>query len=48
MVTVGTMLPDEAREVIDLSLQMLKGQQVKTKLQETRSKASVKAKVSAT
>jgi len=42
MVTVGTMTPDEARELIDLSLQILEGQQLGVALQETRSKASIK------
>jgi len=49
MVTVGTMTPDEAREVIDLSLEFLEGEPRSTagkpsqvELQETRSKASLK------
>lgn len=42
MVTVGTMTPDEARELIDLSLQILDKQVVKVNLQETRSKSSIK------
>lgn len=42
MVTVGTMTPDEARELIDLSLQILDQQVVNVKLQETRSKSSIK------
>lgn len=42
MVTVGTMTPDEARELIDLSLQILDQRVVDVKLQETRSKASIK------
>lgn len=42
MVTVGTMTPDEARELIDLSIGILAGAQQNTKLQETRSKATVK------
>jgi hypothetical protein len=42
MVTVGTMTPLEAQELIDLSLQILDGQRVYMPLQETRSKASVK------
>jgi hypothetical protein len=44
MVTVGTMTPDEAQECIDLSLEILDGQPTHHALQETRSKASVKAK----
>ncbi|MEI7832731.1 MAG: hypothetical protein WCJ56_06005 [bacterium] len=43
MVTIGTMSPDEAREVIDMSLGILAHQPADIKLQETRSKASVKA-----
>lgn len=42
MVTVGTMTPLEAQECIDLSLQILDGQQAHFALQETRSKSSVK------
>ncbi len=44
MVTVGTMSPDEARECIELSLQILEHRQVQIELQETRSKESVKRK----
>jgi hypothetical protein len=44
MVTVGTMTPSEAEEVIDLSMKILDGQELQMKLQETRSKASVKTK----
>jgi len=44
MVTVGTMTPLEAQECIDLSLQILEGQQTNITLQETRSKSSVKTK----
>ncbi len=43
MVTVGTMTPDEAKELIDLSLSILERRGSDLKLQETRSKASVKA-----
>jgi hypothetical protein len=43
MVTVGTMTPDEAKELIDLSLSLLEGRQSDVELQETRSKSSVKA-----
>lgn len=42
MVTVGTMTPDEAKELIDLSLSILEQSGNGLKLQETRSKASVK------
>lgn len=45
MVTVGTMSPAEAQECIDLSLGILERRQVPVKLQETRSKASIKKKV---
>lgn len=44
MVTVGTMTPDEAKEVIDLSLAFLEKRQAGVKLQETRSKESIKPK----
>ena len=44
MVTVGTMSPMEAEEVIDLSRSILEHRQSDVKLQETRSKASVKRK----
>lgn len=43
MVAVGTMTPDEARELIAISLEILEGKQSDLKLQETRSKASVKS-----
>jgi len=43
MVTVGTMTPDEAKECIDLSLSILERKTPDVKLQETRSKASVKS-----
>ena len=42
MVTVGCMSPDEARECIDLSLAAIDHTESHVKLQETRSKASVK------
>ncbi len=42
MVTVGTMTPDEARELIDLSLSILDNRPAQMELQETRSKASLK------
>jgi hypothetical protein len=41
MVTVGCMTPDEARELIDLSLQILEARNEGVPLQATRSKASV-------
>lgn len=43
MVTVGTMTPDEAKELIDLSLSILDRRGSDLRLQETRSKASVKS-----
>jgi hypothetical protein len=43
MVTVGTMSPDEAKECIELSLSILDRRKPEMKLQETRSKASVKS-----
>jgi hypothetical protein len=42
MVTVGTMTPKEAQECIDLSLGILEKRQMEIKLQETRSKVSIK------
>lgn len=41
MVAVGTMTPDEAKEVIDISWSILKRQASTVKLQQTRSKKSV-------
>lgn len=41
MVAVGTMTPDEAKELIDISFSILKRQASTVKLQETRSKKSV-------
>jgi len=41
MVTVGTMAPEEARELIDLSLEILEHRPYSAKLQQTRSKATV-------
>jgi hypothetical protein len=41
MVTVGTTTPDEAREVIDLSLDLLNRRLPKNELQKTRSKKSL-------
>ena len=43
MVAVGTMTPDEAAELIELSLGILEDRRVNVRLQETRSKASLKA-----
>lgn len=43
MVTVGTMTPDEAKELIELSLSILDRRSSDLELQETRSKASIKA-----
>jgi len=42
MVAVGTMSREEAKELIDLSLGILERRKAEVKLQETRSKASVK------
>lgn len=42
MVTVGTLTPDEAKELVDMSLSILNQRQGGIELQETRSKASVK------
>lgn len=42
LVTIGTMTPDEAREVIEISMGILEGKNANLKLQETRSKASIK------
>ena len=42
MVTIGTMTPREAAEVIELSLATLERREAGVKLQETRSKSSVK------
>ena len=44
MITVGTMSPKEAEELIELSLNILGKQAVTMKLQETRSKATIKPK----
>ncbi len=41
MVTIGTTTPDEAREVIDLSLDLIHNQAPVAPLQKTRSKASL-------
>lgn len=43
MVTVGCMTPDEAKEVIELSLSILERRSADLALQETRSKATVKS-----
>lgn len=42
MVTVGTMTPQEAAELIEMSLSILEHRRANIELQETRSKASVK------
>ena len=42
MVTIGTMSPKEAAEVIEMSLSILEQRRAVVELQETRSKASVK------
>jgi hypothetical protein len=41
MVTVGTMAPEEAQELVDLSLAILARQPISSELQKTRSKATV-------
>jgi len=41
MVTIGTSTPDEAREVIDISLELLSNRIPDYKLQRTRSKSSI-------
>lgn len=41
MVTIGTTTPDEAREVMDISLDLIENRLPKTHLQKTRSKASL-------
>ncbi len=41
MVTIGTTTPDEAREVVELSLDLLKRRLPENELQETRSKKSL-------
>lgn len=42
MVTVGTLTPDEAKELIEMSLAILQRRTADVKLQETRSKASIR------
>ncbi|MBD3181707.1 hypothetical protein GF312_05405 [Candidatus Poribacteria bacterium] len=42
MICIGCLTPDEAKEVIDISLSLLEKRSTTVKLQETRSKASVK------
>lgn len=44
MVTVGTMTPDEAKEIIEISLSLLQKRQVTFELQKTRSKQTVISK----
>jgi hypothetical protein len=41
MVTIGTNTPDEAREVIDISLALLGNRSINYELQKTRSKQSL-------
>jgi hypothetical protein len=41
MVTIGTTTPDEAREIVDLSLDFLERRMPENELQKTRSKASI-------
>jgi hypothetical protein len=41
MVVVGTMAPEEAQELMDLSLEVLDRQPVSSELQKTRSKATL-------
>jgi hypothetical protein len=41
MVTVGTMAPEEAKELIDLSLEILERRPITSELQATRSKATL-------
>jgi hypothetical protein len=41
LVTVGTMAPEEAKELIELSLDILARRPFSSELQKTRSKASV-------
>ena len=43
MVCIGCLTPDEAREVVDISLSLLERRASTVQLQETRSKASVKS-----
>lgn len=43
MVTVGTMGPDEAREVVEISLSILERTKIEIELQKTRSKKSLEA-----
>ena len=43
MVTVGTMAPEEAAELVDLSLEILTGKPFSSELQKTRSKSTVLA-----
>jgi len=43
MVTIGTTTPDEAREIVNLSLDFLNRRMPENELQKTRSKASISA-----
>ena len=47
MVTVGTMTPKEAAELIEISMSILENRQADVTLQETRSKSSIKTRVPA-
>ncbi len=42
MITVGTMTPKEAEELVEISMNILSKQAVTVKLQETRSKSTIK------
>jgi hypothetical protein len=44
MVCVGTLTPDEAKELVDISLQILENREAAAELQSTRSKASIERK----
>ena len=44
MVAIGTTAPDEAREVIDISLDLLARRTPQIELQRTRSKSSIDGK----
>jgi hypothetical protein len=41
MVTVGTMAPEEAQELVEMSLEILERRPVLGELQKTRSKSTV-------
>ena len=44
MVCVGTLTPDEAKELIELSLSLFENRQAAVELQTTRSKTSLQSK----